>query len=186
MNRAVAVTLTVAALWALGSSWYYDCKIKRVCGPAAMAVPASAAVPAPSPLARSARPATTVPAPASQAPAAIKPAAAALSLSLYFDPRSAVPLVPPMTEATLPALLSAVAAGRQLRIVGHSDDRGTAERKALLASQRALILKDWLLARGVPAAAIVSISSRDDREPIADNTTAAGRAQNRRAVATLE
>lgn len=168
MNRPIAAVLLLTALWVLGSTWYYDCQIKRACGPTSTAeVQATAPVPAP---------------PLSRQPLA---AAAAPVLTVHFGRQSTDMLLPTEADATVQTLLKAAAAGRKLVITGHSDARGASALKASLSVQRAQILRDWLLSRGLPATAIRAVESREDHEPIADNATAAGRAENRRAIATL-
>lgn len=176
MNRPVAATLLLTALWALGSTWHYDCKIKRVCGPSAATTqqPIAAAVPA---TIRALPLTTTLSSP---------PLAAAPVLVVHFGRKSTDMLLPAEADATVQALLKAAAAGRKIVITGHSDVRGAPELKAALSTQRAHILRDWLLSGGLPATAIAAVESREDREPIADNATAAGRAENRRAIATLD
>jgi len=175
MIRPVAVTLLLTALWALGSVWYYDCKIKRVCGPSTItaALPIATAVPA----SIRALPLTTT---LSPQPQVVTPV-----LTVHFGRKSTDMLLPADADEVLQALLTASAAGRKVVVTGHSDARGAPELKSMLSAQRAEILRDWLLSRGLPAAAISTVESREDREPIADNKTAAGRASNRRAIATL-
>ena len=48
------------------------------------------------------------------------------------------------------------------------------------------MLRDWLVARGVPATAVAAVESEDDRVPLASNDTAEGRARNRRAEVWLQ
>ncbi|MES2886026.1 MAG: OmpA family protein [Pseudomonadota bacterium] len=193
MKQSLATVILLAVLWALGSTWYYDCKIKRVCGPDAVASVAEAeSVPAPA--ITSTTPVDVLP--ASSAPtvsvaaialtsAASEPSVTALSLTVFFGRKSTDVIVPADAQAALPLLLKAAAEGRRIVVAGHSDARGKTELKAELSAQRALILKDWLLAQGIKPEAIAAVESREDREPIADNATSEGRAQNRRAVATL-
>lgn len=178
MSRPIAAVLLLTALWVLGSTWYYDCQIKRVCGPAHTTV-AQVTAPAALPATIRALPLTTT---LSNQPLA---AAAAPVLTVHFGRKSTDMLLPADADATLQALLKAAAAGRTIVITGHSDTRGAPELKAVLSAQRAQILRDWLLSRGLSATAIGAVESREDREPIADNATAAGRAENRRAIATL-
>lgn len=66
-----------------------------------------------------------------------------------------------------------------IRIVGHTDSTGTPAINDPLSVQRAAATRDYLVAHGVPANEI-RIEGRGAREPIGDNATAAGRAQNRR------
>jgi len=67
----------------------------------------------------------------------------------------------------------------EVRIIGHTDNTGTDAINDPLSIQRAASTRDYLVSRGVPAAAI-RIDGRGSREPVADNNSAAGRAQNRR------
>ncbi len=66
-----------------------------------------------------------------------------------------------------------------VRIVGHTDDVGNEANNNLLSVNRASSTRDYLVAHGV-ASSRISIDGRGEREPIADNGTAAGRAKNRR------
>ncbi len=64
-------------------------------------------------------------------------------------------------------------------IIGHTDNTGSDAINDPLSVNRAAATRDYLVARGVSASRI-AIDGRGSREPIADNYTAAGRAQNRR------
>ncbi len=64
-------------------------------------------------------------------------------------------------------------------IVGHTDSTGSAAINNPLSVDRAQSVRDYLVARGIPATR-VETSGRGDREPIADNATESGRARNRR------
>ena len=66
-----------------------------------------------------------------------------------------------------------------VRIIGHTDSTGTDAINNPLSIERAAATRDYLVARGVPASHF-RIEGRGSREPIADNNTEAGRAQNRR------
>ena len=67
----------------------------------------------------------------------------------------------------------------EVRIIGHTDNTGTDSINDPLSIQRAAATRDYLIARGVSQTAF-KIDGRGSREPVADNTTPAGRAQNRR------
>ncbi len=67
----------------------------------------------------------------------------------------------------------------EVRIVGHTDSTGSDAINLPLSVQRAQSARDYLVSRGV-AASRISIDGRGAREPIADNSTEAGRARNRR------
>ena len=64
-------------------------------------------------------------------------------------------------------------------IVGHTDSTGSAAINNPLSVDRALSVRDYLVARGI-APTRIETSGRGEREPIADNGTEAGRALNRR------
>jgi outer membrane protein OmpA-like peptidoglycan-associated protein len=67
----------------------------------------------------------------------------------------------------------------EVRIIGHTDSTGTDAINNPLSVERAASTRDYLVARGVPAVAF-RIEGRGSHEPVADNATDAGRAQNRR------
>jgi outer membrane protein OmpA-like peptidoglycan-associated protein len=69
--------------------------------------------------------------------------------------------------------------GTEVRIVGHTDNVGSEASNNLLSVNRAQSARDYLVSRGVNASRI-AIDGRGEREPIADNSTEAGRARNRR------
>jgi outer membrane protein OmpA-like peptidoglycan-associated protein len=64
-------------------------------------------------------------------------------------------------------------------IVGHTDNTGSDASNQTLSVERAISARNYLVARGV-AMNRISTDGRGEREPIADNRTAEGRAQNRR------
>ncbi len=67
----------------------------------------------------------------------------------------------------------------EVRIVGHTDSTGGDAINNPLSVSRAQSARDYLAARGVSANR-VAIDGRGSREPVADNSTEAGRARNRR------
>jgi peptidoglycan-associated lipoprotein len=68
----------------------------------------------------------------------------------------------------------------RVTIEGHCDSIGTNEYNLALGERRANVVRDYLVSRGIAAARLRSVSYGEER-PIADNTTAQGRAMNRRA-----
>lgn len=66
-----------------------------------------------------------------------------------------------------------------VNVIGHSDSSGNPAANRELARRRAAAVADYLVAQGV-ARGRIAIDTRGDLEPIADNSTEAGRAQNRR------
>jgi len=67
----------------------------------------------------------------------------------------------------------------RLTIVGHTDSVGSPAVNDPLSLARARSVRDYLSERGVSPSRI-SIEGRGEREPVADNGTEKGRAQNRR------
>lgn len=67
----------------------------------------------------------------------------------------------------------------EVRIIGHADATGSDAMNDQLSVQRAQATKSYLAMRGVDPNRIM-VAGRGEREPIADNSTEAGRAKNRR------
>lgn len=66
-----------------------------------------------------------------------------------------------------------------LRIEGHTDSMGSANANELLGDARAEAVREALIARGIPAERLIA-EGFGARRPIDDNSTAEGRAHNRR------
>lgn len=77
------------------------------------------------------------------------------------------------------------AAIKIVRLVGYTDNRGSAAVNKSLSAGRARTILQALLAEGVPVSLIAS-EGRGPENPIADNNTADGRAANRRVEILLE
>lgn len=69
--------------------------------------------------------------------------------------------------------------GTSIAIVGHTDNTGNDAVNDPLSVNRAASTRQYLAAQGVEASRM-SIDGHGSRDPIADNSTAAGRAMNRR------
>ena len=67
----------------------------------------------------------------------------------------------------------------RFRIEGHTDSTGSLALNERLSKERAAAVKDYLIANGVDASRLES-EGFGPSKPVADNKTAAGRAQNRR------
>ena len=72
----------------------------------------------------------------------------------------------------------------QIQLAGNTDDRGTAEYNLALGQRRANSAQDYLVARGVSAARIQTISYGKDR-PTALGDNEQAWAQNRNAIASV-
>ncbi len=67
----------------------------------------------------------------------------------------------------------------QLDVEGHTDNTGNAEKNQLLSENRAKAVVAYLIKKGVEETRMTSIGFGQD-QPVADNATTAGKAQNRR------
>lgn len=69
----------------------------------------------------------------------------------------------------------------RLRVEGHTDDVGAEASNEALSERRAAAVVAWLTGRGVAPGRLEAVG-RGEGEPVADNATPEGRAQNRRVV----
>lgn len=69
--------------------------------------------------------------------------------------------------------------GKKVRIIGHTDSSGNAEKNLSLSQQRANAVKDYLISKNI-AAASLSTEGMGSNKPVADNATPEGRKKNRR------
>ncbi|MCF8321769.1 MAG: OmpA family protein [Flavobacterium sp.] len=73
----------------------------------------------------------------------------------------------------------------QFSVEGHTDSDGTDESNQILSEQRAAVVKDALIQRGVSADNLTTVGF-GETTPIAPNTTAKGKAENRRTEVKLK
>lgn len=69
--------------------------------------------------------------------------------------------------------------GTDVKVIGHTDSRGTEEYNMTLSQKRAAAVKAYAVSQGVPSARLITVG-KGFAEPIADNATDEGRAANRR------
>jgi OmpA-OmpF porin, OOP family len=132
--------------------------------------PAAVVAPAPAPAAAPA------PAPAPQPPAATKVTYAA---DAFFDFDKAV--LKPEGKAKLDDLVGKVQ-GINLEViiaVGHTDSVGTDAYNQKLSVRRAEAVKAYLVSKGIEKNRVYT-EGKGEKQPVADNKTAEGRAKNRR------
>ncbi len=85
------------------------------------------------------------------------------------------------SEAILNKAAEALLANPQIRVEvqAHTDDRGRKAYNQKLSEKRAASVRDYLIAQGVDASRMTA-KGYGESQPVADNSTAAGRAKNRR------
>lgn len=69
--------------------------------------------------------------------------------------------------------------GTDIKVIGHTDNKGTEAYNMSLSERRAAAVKAYAVAQGVPSSRLITLG-KGFSEPIADNSTDAGRAANRR------
>ena len=69
--------------------------------------------------------------------------------------------------------------GTDVKIIGHTDNKGTEAYNMSLSERRAAAVKAYAVAQGVPSSRLITVG-KGFSEPIGDNATDAGRATNRR------
>lgn len=74
--------------------------------------------------------------------------------------------------------------GEQIRLTGHTDDKGSDDYNQKLGQQRADFIKQLLTEKGVPAEQITTLS-KGESDPIEKNNTEEGQAKNRRTEVVL-
>ncbi len=122
------------------------------------------------------------PAPAAPAAPTARPAptlSITLSADAYFDFDKAI--LKPEGKARLDEFNQQLMGREQdmLLTIGHTDSIGTDAYNDRLSLARAQAVRDYLVSVGI-AAQRIKIEGRGEREPVADNKTAEGRAKNRR------
>jgi outer membrane protein OmpA-like peptidoglycan-associated protein len=98
---------------------------------------------------------------------------------INFDTDSAV--IREESEPTLDKIVAMLKSepSMQLIIEGHTDSDGTTEHNQVLSQQRAESVKSYLIAAGISSSRL-SVEGYGESMPVASNTTATGKAQNRR------
>ena len=99
---------------------------------------------------------------------------------LYFDFNSTQAELGPDVRSYLSDVAARVkTSGETINLVGHTDNTGNPESNQTLGLWRAEAVNDYLKGLGV-AGSQIKFSSQGERRPAEDNSTEAGRAENRR------
>lgn len=80
-------------------------------------------------------------------------------------------------DQALPAIKSS--SSTNMEVVGHTDSRASNDYNFELSVRRAQAVADYLVSAGVPSSRL-SVIGKGESDPVADNSTSEGRAQNRR------
>ena len=70
-------------------------------------------------------------------------------------------------------------AGKQVKVIGHTDSSGNPAKNLTLSQERAAAVKNYLIGKNIPTDHL-SVEGLGSNKPVADNTTAEGRKKNRR------
>ena len=132
-------------------------------------------------------PAPRVEAPRPAPPAPAKPAAVPQKVTFQaetlFDFDKSV--IKPEGRAVLNGFVTSLNGSRAkydtVIVIGHTDSIGSDAYNMRLGLRRAEAVKAYLVSSGIDSR-LIRTSSKGEREPVADNKTAAGRAKNRRVV----
>lgn len=85
------------------------------------------------------------------------------------------------SAATLNDMYSSIMTSNlKVAIYGFTDNVGNPQSNKILSQSRAEAVRNWLVKKGVPADWVKEVTGFGEDEPVADNTTESGRAQNRR------
>ena len=100
---------------------------------------------------------------------------------IYFDSGSDV--IRPESTPTLEDIRSTLTSNTELKVTieGHTDDRGEEDYNADLSERRAAAVVRYLTNNGVDQGQVTAVG-KGETDPVADNQTAEGRAENRRVV----
>ncbi|MFK7956621.1 MAG: OmpA family protein [Lysobacterales bacterium] len=109
------------------------------------------------------------------------------SHAMYFDTASAAPRPTPQLDKYIREVTQFLRThrGASVRITGHTDNTGVIEGNDALGLRRARQAAEQLATMGLPATR-VRIGSEGQNQPVADNSSPAGRAANRRVEIQLD
>jgi OOP family OmpA-OmpF porin len=109
-----------------------------------------------------------------------------ISADTYFDfDKSTLNPAGKQALDELAAEMAAMKSVDKVLVVGHTDSIGTETYNQKLSERRAATVKNYLVEKGISADKIETVG-KGESQPIADNKTRAGRAQNRRVEVTVD
>ena len=107
---------------------------------------------------------------------------ATIELKIQFDSNQSVLKPEYFPELNEVASVISQHSNIEVTIEGHTDSQGSAEHNELLSEQRAEAAADYLMRNSTLAPDRFKIVGHGERFPIADNSLAAGRKENRRVM----
>ncbi|MFO8021690.1 MAG: OmpA family protein [Perlabentimonas sp.] len=169
--RILIIGFIVFAGWAYLSTYIYVCKIKELCSEPQTTLVAEA---------KSEKTAT-------QEPLASEKVTVPKDLVILFAFDKSDFISGTMASEYFSASNAYLNSNQQakLSIIGHADAIGTIEYNQALGLRRAQTMHRYFVSKGISAGRI-SIESKGEKEPVADNNSDEGRAKNRRAVVTIK
>ena len=149
------------------------------CDGAIAPVAPKAAVAAPAAVAPAAAPAAVAPAPAPAAPAPTVATKVTFAADAFFDFNKSV--VKPEGKAKLDDLVGKIKdiSLEVIIAVGHTDSVGSDAYNQKLSVKRSEAVKAYLVSKGIEKNRVYT-EGKGEKQPVADNKTAEGRAKNRR------
>ena len=102
-----------------------------------------------------------------------------------FDEAELLPIAKQRLAAVAKVLKETSDGGQPFVIEGHADSRGTDEYNEGLSQRRAEAVRDYLVAQGVSEDMVETVG-KGEQDPIASNSTAEGRANNRRVEIVID
>ena len=169
MSRPLLV-IAAFVVWAIGSTYWYTCKLKRVCTADAQVSDALAL--------KSARELAVVPTDPATIPGVSQP------VRILFPIRETTRHYNVETTQQLQAIADQLKTKGRAVVTGFSDARGGADSNLELATLRAESVRNELIKRGAPAA-LIEVMAVGDATPLTENDTIMGRQMNRRVEVTL-
>lgn len=167
--KIIVTGLIAFIIWSLFSTWLFVTRIKP-----AMEEPVTL---------------QTAPEPAVEVPATpvspVEQAPKDLTILFEFDRTSCTP--DQQTETGVAEFKTWIDKHPEavIQVTGHTDFVGTQQYNNELGLKRAQSVKNYLVSKGIPEGRI-TIDSRGEDQPAADNITSAGRSKNRRAEISIK
>jgi outer membrane protein OmpA-like peptidoglycan-associated protein len=171
MKSKIFLFVTLLILWIAGCSYWYVCKIRNDCAgnrvdEASQMVQKSDSLLSDSLKATSAQVAVTIPE----------------MFTVYFNLGKSTCILTDEDKNHIDLIKQYLSqnSSKVVQVTGHADNTGSDQRNTIISYERAAFMKQKLQDAGIDAS-LIEVDSKSYMEPIADNSSAEGRAKNRRA-----